>query len=253
MKYEKRQRFRRRGIYLLPNLLTTLALFFGFYAIVAAFKGHFGQACLTVYIAMIFDSLDGRVARMTNTASPFGAEYDSLSDMVTFGIAPALIAYFWGLSQLGKIGWLVAFVYAVATALRLARFNIQVGRVSKSYFQGLPCPIAAAVVAGMIWTADSVGILGTQVTIFTAFVTVFMALMMVSSVPYYSFKEINFKGPVSFVILLIAVLICVAIAINPPIVLFLSSFIFTLSGPILFLFGWNKRRRLAGRQVHTKK
>lgn len=253
MKYEKRQRFRRRGIYLLPNLLTTLALFFGFYAIVAAFKGHFSHACLTVYIAMIFDSLDGRVARMTNTASPFGAEYDSLSDMVTFGIAPALIAYFWGLNQLGKIGWLVAFVYAVATALRLARFNIQVGRVSKRYFQGLPCPIAAAVVAGMIWTADSVGILGTQVTIFTALVTIFMALMMVSSVPYYSFKEINFKSPVSFVILLIAVLICVAIAINPPIVLFLSSFIFTLSGPILFLFGWNKRRRLAGRQVHTKK
>ena len=146
---------RRRGIYLLPNLFTTLGLFFGFYAIVAALKGHFDQAAIAIYIGMIFDALDGRIARLTNTASPFGAEYDSLSDMVTFGIAPALVAYSWGLYNLGKIGWLVAFLYAAATALRLARFNIQIGQVSKRYFVGLPCPVAAAVIAGMIWTGNT--------------------------------------------------------------------------------------------------
>jgi CDP-diacylglycerol--serine O-phosphatidyltransferase len=253
MKFEKRQRLRRQGIFLLPNLFTTLALFFGFYAIIAALKGQFSQACLTVYIAMIFDTLDGRVARMTNTASAFGAEYDSLSDMVTFGVAPALIAYSWGLNQFGKLGWIAAFLYAAATAIRLARFNTQVGRVSKRYFQGLPCPIAAAVVTGMIWTGNSLGIMPEQVNIVNAVITVLMAVLMVSTVPYYSFKEINFKGVVSFLMFSLVILICVAIAINPPVVLFVSSLIFTLSGPITWMFGWGRKRHLAGRQVHTKK
>jgi CDP-diacylglycerol--serine O-phosphatidyltransferase len=254
MRTDKRHALRRRGIFLLPNLLTTLALFFGFYAIVSALKSHFGTACLTVFIAMIFDSLDGRIARMTNTSSAFGAEYDSLSDMVAFGIAPALIAYSWGLTSLGKLGWLAAFIYVAATALRLARFNTQIGRVSKRYFQGVPCPVAAAVMISMIWTETHYLIIpGLYMNIFTTIITILMAVLMVSTIPYYSFKEIDLKGRVPFVMILLFIVLCVLIAIDPPIVIFLGSFAFVLSGPIMFLFNWNKKRRIAGKQLFTRK
>jgi CDP-diacylglycerol--serine O-phosphatidyltransferase len=251
---DKKHRIQRRGIYLLPNLFTTLGLFFGFYAIVAALKGRFDQASLAIFIAMIFDSLDGRIARMTNTTSPFGAEYDSLSDMVTFGVAPALVSYSWGLYPLGKIGWLVAFMYAAATALRLARFNTQVGIASKRYFQGLPCPAAAAVIAGMIWTGhNTFDIPGTHISIGIAIVTALMALLMVSNVPYYSFKELDFKGRVPFVMILIFIGLCIAIAIDPPPVLFVGFLLFTLSGPVIFLVGLNRKRKLAKQPVNKSK
>lgn len=243
---EKKHRLRRRGIYLLPNLFTIMGLFFGFYAIVAAFKGKFDQASLAIFIAMIFDGLDGRIARMTNTSSPFGAELDSISDMVTFGVAPALVAYCWGLSGLGKVGWLVAFMYAAATALRLARFNTQIGVVSKRYFIGLPCPSAAAVIAGMIWTChNTFQIPGTHISIIVAVITALVALLMVTNVPYYSFKELDFKGRVPFVMILLFVAICVAVAIDPPPVLFFAFFLFTISGPVMYLFGFSRKRKLA--------
>ena len=253
-KESKKHRYlRRRGIYLLPNLLTSLGLFFGFYAIVAALKGHFDQAAIAIFIGMIFDGLDGRIARMTNTASPFGAEYDSLSDMVTFGIAPALVAYSWGLYSLGKIGWLAAFIYAAATALRLARFNTQVGHVAKRYFQGLPCPVAAAVIAGMIWTGNtSLQISGTHISIIVAVVTVLLALLMVSNVAYYSFKEIDLKGRVPFVMILIFILLCVAITVDPPPMLFTGFLAFTLSGPIMYLFGWRRKKKTIKRYTSLK-
>lgn len=255
IKKDNKHRLRRKGIYLLPNLFTTVGLFFGFYAIVSALKGqgHYDQAAIAIFIAMIFDGLDGRIARMTNTCSPFGAEYDSLSDMVTFGIAPALLAFSWGLSTLGKLGWLVAFMYAAATALRLARFNTQVGRVSKRYFQGLPCPVAAAVIAGMIWTGDNTfEIAGQHVSIIVAVVTALMAILMVSNVPYYSFKELDFKGKVPFVMILIFVGLCISIAADPPPVLFFGFLIFTLSGPIMYLFGWGRQRKLAKKTASAK-
>lgn len=245
MKSEKKHRLRRKGIYLLPNLFTTLALFFGFFAIISALKGRFDTMAETVFIAMIFDSLDGRIARMTNTTSAFGAEYDSLSDMVTFGIAPALAAYSWGLYPLGKFGWLIAFLYAVATALRLARFNISTGTASKRFFEGLPCPAAAAVIVSMIWTGSTnLDIIGAHISIIVAIVTLLMAILMVSSVPFYSFKEINLKGPVPFIMIIIFIALCVVVAMNPPPVLFIGFFLFTLSGPITYLFIRKQRRRL---------
>lgn len=253
---ENKHRLRRKGIYLLPNLFTTLGLFFGFYAIISALKGagHFNEAAIAIFVAMLFDGLDGRIARMTNTTSPFGAEYDSLSDMVTFGISPAILSYSYGLYTLGKFGWLVGFMYVAATALRLARFNTQIGRVSKRFFQGLPCPVAAAVIAGMIWTGESTfSIPGPHISIIVAVVTALMAILMVSNVPYYSFKEVDFKGRVPFVMILIFVAICISIAADPPPVLFFGFLLFTLSGPIMYLFGWGRQRRLAKKSRSTTK
>jgi CDP-diacylglycerol---serine O-phosphatidyltransferase len=249
-----KHRLKKKGIYLLPNLFTTLGLFFGFYAVVASLKGIFDQAAIAIFIAMIFDTLDGRIARMTKTCSPFGAEYDSLADMVTFGVAPAVIVYSWGLHSLGKIGWLVAFMYVAATALRLARFNTQTGRVSKNYFQGLPCPAAAAVIAGLIWTChSSLEVSGFSASIVVAIVTALLAILMVSNVPYYSFKEVDFKGRVPFVMILIFILICIAIAIDPSAVLFISFFIFMISGPIMYLFGYGRKPQKKAGQVRKIK
>lgn len=240
----KNHYLRRRGIYLLPNLLTTMGLFFGFYAIVAALQGHFNEASIAIFIGIIFDGLDGRIARLTNTRSSFGAEYDSLSDMVTFGIAPALFAYSWGLYSLGKVGWLIAFTYTAATALRLARFNTQIGQISGYYFRGLPCPAAAAVIAGMIWTGNtSLGIAGRHVSIIVAIIIVSMAGLMVSNVPYYSFKKIDLKGRVPFMMILLFIILCVAIAINPPLILFMGFLLFTISGPVMYLFGLGHKKK----------
>ena len=226
-----------RGIYLLPNCLTTLGLFAGFYAIVAAMKGEFEHAAIAIYLAMVMDGLDGRVARLTNTQSTFGAEFDSLADIVSFGIAPSLVAYSWGLMSLGKIGWLAAFFYAAATALRLARFNSKLGdNEDCRFFQGLPCPAAAGLVAGMVWVAHDYGVPGQKLWVLAAIVTIIAGALMVSNVRYYSFKDIDLKGKVPFVAVLAVLLALVFISIDPPQILFAIFAIYVLSGPVLFIW-----------------
>lgn len=228
---------RRRGIYILPNLFTTAALFAGFYAMVQAMNGNFGVAPLAIYIAMVMDGLDGRVARWTHTQSDFGAEYDSLADMVSFGIAPALIMYEWALSGLGKIGWLVAFIYVCGAALRLARFNTQLDTVDKHNFYGLPSPSAAAVVMGFIWVLHSYGVPGKEISLFALGVTLAAGLLMVSNIPYRSFKDLNVKGRVSFVAILAVPATFVLIFLDPPQALFGIFLLYTLSGPVRWLYG----------------
>ncbi len=236
------ERRRHRGIYLLPNLFTTGCLFAGFYAIVAAMGGRFESAAVAIFIAMILDGLDGRVARMTNTQSAFGAEYDSLADMVSFGLAPALVVYLWALSDLGKLGWLGAFVYTAATALRLARFNTQVGRADKRYFQGLASPAAAAVVAGMVWVGQNYQAEGLAVSIVAMVVTVCVGLLMVSNVRYRSFKDLDLKGKVPFVAVLAVVFVFVLVSLDPPQVLFVGFAVYALSGPVGTLLFLRRRR-----------
>ena len=175
-----------RGIYLLPNLMTTAALFAGFYAVIAGMQGHYEQGAIAIFIAMVFDGLDGRVARMTNSSSAFGAEYDSLADMVSFGLAPALLVYQWALQDFGKLGWLAAFIYTAGAALRLARFNTQVGIADKRYFQGLPSPAAAALLAGLIWMVENDGLQNDLLPILTLVLTIFAGLMMVSNIRFRS-------------------------------------------------------------------
>jgi CDP-diacylglycerol--serine O-phosphatidyltransferase len=229
-----------RGIYLLPNLFTTAAFFSGFYAIVAATNDKFEQAAVAIVIAMILDGVDGRVARMTNTQSEFGAEYDSLADLASFGLAPALVMYEWSLSsmrdiswQMGKLGWLAAFIYAVAAALRLARFNTKASSTDKRYFQGLPSPSAAAVIVGMVWLCFDENIAGEDVAYLAWLLTVVIGILMVSKVSYYSFKDIDFQNRVPFFMILIVVLIFVLFAMNPPVVLFTGFFLYAMSGPVL--------------------
>ncbi len=230
----------KRGIYLLPNLFTTAALFTGFYAIVAAMKGLFGLAAVAIFIAMLLDSLDGRVARLTNTQTEFGKEYDSLSDIVSFGLAPSLVLYSWSLYSLGKLGWLVSFLYTAAVALRLARFNVQAEHLDKRYFQGLPCPAAAGALAGLVWFCETYQIIGVGIAVLCALVTISLALLMVSNVRFYSFKTVDFRGRVPFVWLLLVVFLFVLIAMSPSKVLFLIFLGYALSGPVLTL--WNLKR-----------
>ncbi|WP_342220289.1 CDP-diacylglycerol--serine O-phosphatidyltransferase [Rickettsiella endosymbiont of Miltochrista miniata] len=240
----ERLAYRRRGIYLLPNLFTIAGLFAGFYAIVTAMEGYFNYAAVAIFVAMIMDFFDGRVARLTNTQSAFGAELDSLSDMVSFGVAPALVIYSWSLEGLGKLGWLAAFIFAAAGALRLARFNTQVSVADKRYFQGLPIPAAAGVLASMVWLCVDSEILGNGVSMMTAVLAIIIAILMVSNVRYYSFKEIDLKGRVPFVAILLVVLAFVGISLDPPKILFLIFFCYALSGPILTLRALYKARSL---------
>jgi len=240
---------RRRGIYLLPNLITTAALFAGFYGIVAATQGKFEQASVAIFIAMILDALDGRVARMTNTQSEFGAEYDSLADMGSFGLAPALVMYEWSLSSLvnvsypmGKLGWLAAFLFVACAALRLARFNTKASNTDKRYFQGLPSPAAAGVVVGFVWACFDNGIEGEAVSMIALPIIVFAGLMMVSNVSYYSFKDIDFHNKVPFVAMLVVVMIFVFSAIDPPISLFGCFMAYALSGPVISVLRRFKKR-----------
>lgn len=235
---------RPRGIYLLPNLFTTAALFAAFYSIIAAVKGYFDTAAIAIFIAMAADTLDGRVARLTNTQSDFGAEYDSLSDMIAFGVAPALLAYTWALSQLGKLGWLAAFLYVAATALRLARFNTQTHDEDKRYFQGIPSPAAAAAVTTTVWLCAANHIMPSfLIAVMLAMLTVFVAALMVSTIRYHSFKQIDLKGRVPFFVVLIPVIILTAVAMDPPEVLFSMFIVYALSGPILTLWQIRKMRR----------
>lgn len=222
-----------KGIYLLPNLLTTAGLFSGFYAIVASINGAFESASIAIFVAMIFDGLDGRVARMTNTQSEFGAEYDSMADIVSFGVAPALVAFSWGLSSLGKIGWLAAFIYVACAALRLARFNVQTATADKRYFQGLASPAAAAVIAATVWAGVDFDINGHDYNIVLAIIMTLSGLLMVSNFRYSSFKGIEWKGKVSFVVILAVVLIFVFVAAQPAQILFIVFIGYALSGPII--------------------
>ena len=236
----------KRGIYLLPSVLTTFGMFAGFYSIISSINGDFTIAAISILIAMMWDTLDGRVARLTNTQSDFGAEYDSLADLVSFGLAPALLVYQWSLYELGRFGWLAAFVYLACAALRLARFNTQVGTADKRYFQGLPSPAAAGVIASMIWL---------KIWTFASFdsdvismgyylgagITILCGLLMVSNVRYYSFKEFDSKKA-SFRFLLIVILSLIILVYKPNIILFTGFFVYLLSGPIITIIGLNKKR-----------
>ena len=221
---------KRRGIYILPNLFTTGALFAGFYAIEQAMNGAFEQAAVAVFVAMVLDGLDGRVARMTKTQSAFGAEYDSLSDMVSFGAAPALIVYEWARRGMGKFGWMAAFLYCAGAALRLARFNTTLEVVDKRYFQGLPSPAAAALVAGFIWVMGDLGIAGPDVAWLAAPLTIFAGVTMVTSVKFYSFKDINLRRSVPFVVVAAFALALALISSYPPGWLFGFFLVYALSG-----------------------
>jgi len=240
-----------RGIYLLPNLMTTIALFAGFYAVIAGMQGQFEAGAIAIFVAMIFDGLDGRVARMTNSSSAFGAEYDSLADMVSFGLAPALLLYQWALQDFDKVGWVVAFIYTAAAALRLARFNTQVGIADKRYFQGLPSPAAAALLAGLVWMAETNNLNTGLESVVALVLTFFAGIMMVSNVRFSSFKELNLKGKVPFVTLLVVVLILVIITIKPALFLFLIFIAYAISGPVMTLLGLRKSRSLRRRNKRS--
>ena len=236
----------KRGIYLLPSVLTTFGMFAGFYSIISSINGDFTIAAISILIAMFWDTLDGRVARLSNTQSAFGAEYDSLADLVSFGLAPALLVYQWTLYELGRFGWLAAFVYLACAALRLARFNTQVGIADKRYFQGLPSPAAAGVIASMIWlkiwtfaSFDSDVIsLGYYLG---AGITILCGLLMVSNIRYYSFKEFDSKKA-SFRFLLIVILSLIILVSKPNIILFTGFFVYLLSGPVITIIGLNRNR-----------
>ncbi len=233
--------FRRRGIYLLPNLLTTAALFAGFYAIVQSMTGHFEYAAVAIFIAMIMDGLDGRVARLTRTQSAFGAEYDSLSDMVSFGVAPSLIVFEWAMKDMGKWGWIAAFIYCVGAALRLARFNTNIEVVDKRFFQGLPSPAAAALIAGFVWVLMDLGYEGGEVRWHAWALTVFAGITMVSNFRYYSGKDINLRRSVPFIAVLAIVLFFVLVSSYPPGILFGLFLCYALSGYLLAAWDWLRR------------
>lgn len=228
----------RRGIYLLPNLFTTAALFSGFYAIVASMNADFEKAAIAIFVAMVLDGLDGRVARMTNTQSDFGAEYDSLSDMVSFGMAPALVSFNWALHDLGKIGWVAAFIYVACAALRLARFNTQLAVADKNFFTGLASPSAAAIVAGAVWVLTESDIQGQSVAMAMAALVTIAGLLMVSNLRYHSFKSLDMKDRIPFVALLAIVLVFVVVSLDPAKVLLLVFVLYGASGPVF----WVRRR-----------
>ena len=233
---------RRRGIYMLPNAITLAALFSGFYGIVMAMNGRFEVACIAIFFAAVLDSLDGRVARMTNSQSAFGEQMDSLCDMVSFGAAPALIVYIWALKDLGKAGWIPAFVYIAGAALRLARFNVNIGVVDKRFFQGMPSPAAAAMVMGLIWVMDDSGFQGASSIDWLAWsafgVTLFAGLSMVTNAPFYSFKVVGGRNSVPFIVIVAIALGIALIALHPPRVLFGIFCLYGLSG--YAVYAWRK-------------
>jgi CDP-diacylglycerol--serine O-phosphatidyltransferase len=236
---ENGQTVRRQGVFLLPNLFTTGALFAGFYAIIAAFKGDFESAAIAIFVAGVFDGLDGRIARLTNTSSKFGAEYDSLSDMVSFGVAPSLIVFSWALSDLGKFGWSAAFIYVACAALRLARFNTQIDTADKNFFTGLASPAAAGIIASTVWVCNDLGMVGAdlpvELSVLVAVLTAVVGFLMVANFPYYSFKGIDFRGRVPFVVIFLVVLVFGLVTVDPPSVFLIAGLAYALSGPIMKL------------------
>lgn len=235
---------KRRGVFLLPNLFTTGALFCGFYAVVAAMRGDFETAPIAILFALVFDGLDGRVARLTNTASKFGAEYDSLADMVSFGVAPALVVFSWALGDLGKVGWSASFIYVACAALRLARFNTQVGVGDPNFFMGLASPAAACIMACLVWVCQDQGWVGdalpVELAVAVGALTALVAMLMVVNVPYHSFKGFDLNGRVPFVVILAVVLIFGLVTVDPPKILLFASLTYALSGPFGQLRRWRK-------------
>jgi CDP-diacylglycerol---serine O-phosphatidyltransferase len=249
---------RPRGIYLLPNLFTIGSFFAGFFAITAAFTSNYDNAAIAIFIAMIMDSLDGRVARLTNTITAFGAEFDSLADMVSFAVAPAFLAYAWNLSLLSKFGWFAAFIYVVAVALRLARFNTQLGNLDKRYFQGLPCPAAAAVITSFIWICIDFDITSKLAAIVLVILTIFVSTLMVSNIRFRSFKDAELKNHVPFIVILFTLLIVVLITFDPPKILFVVFTGYAISGPTATIWELRKKKQLrksffAQKNKHEKK
>jgi len=237
---------RRRGIYLLPNLFTTAAMFAGFYAVTAAINHRFELAAIAVFVSMVLDGMDGRVARMTNTQSEFGGEYDSMSDLISFGVAPAVLIYIWSLSEMGKLGWVAAFVHCAGGALRLARFNTQIGTADKRYFQGLASPAAAAIIAGFVWLAMDQGWDGQALSYVSSVLAITTGLLMVSNIRYYSFKDIDLRGRMPFVKAILVMLAFAVIFTHPPVTLFVIFAGYAVSGPILTL--WALRQHRMGRK-----
>lgn len=248
-----RMRMRDRGIYVLPNLFTIGALFAGFYAIVQSMNGRWEHAAVAIFIAMVLDGLDGRVARMTGTQSDFGAELDSLSDMVSFGVAPALVMYVFALKDMGKFGWIAAFVYCAGAALRLARFNTQLEVADKRFFQGLPSPAAAALVAGFVWVMVEYGFSGTEVDWLAAFVILFAGISMVTNLKFYSGKEINLRKSVPFFVVILIVLFFILVSTSPPEVLLLIFVLYGLSGYVYAAWGWKRRKEKAPKHLPEEK
>lgn len=252
---------KNKGIYLLPNIITTAGLFSGFYAIISSMNGDFETAAIAIFIAMICDGLDGRVARLTNTQSDFGAEYDSMADMVSFGLAPALLAYNWALADLGKLGFAASFIYCAAAALRLARFNTQVGVADKRYFQGLASPAAAAMLAGSIWCGTRYQFEINHISYLMALMTASAGLLMVSNFRYHSFKEVDWRGKVNFLVMLSIVGGFVLVSVEPAIVLCVGFYLYALSGPFITIKTIKKLRgeHLSGQvaeqsiEEHSKK
>ncbi len=234
---------RHRGIYLLPNLFTTGAMFAGFYAITSAINGRFETAAIAIFVAMILDGLDGRVARITNTQSEFGVQYDSLSDMVSFGVAPGIVMYLWAFESLGKLGLFAAFVHTAGGALRLARFNTQVEVADKRYFQGLPSPAAAAILAGALWISVEYGYEVDSIKYLVLILTISTGLLMVSNFRYSSFKEIDPKGRVPFVVAIVAMLAIGFVMAQPQTMLFILALGYAISGPVITLLMLKRRRR----------
>lgn len=249
----KPKKIQRRGIYLLPNMITLTALFCGFFAIVAATNGWFDWAAYAIFTAMVLDGADGRVARWTNTQSDFGAEFDSLSDMVSFGVAPAFVMFEFALSnmdRLDKVGWVAAFIYTATAALRLARFNTQVGVADKRYFQGLASPSAAAIVTGYVWVCDKYALDHPLVNIIAVIITISVGVLMVSNIRYYSFKGFDFRSRVPFVVLVAIVMVIAVISSEPPVILFIGFSLYALSGPIFTLVELRKKQK--ARHRHNK-
>jgi CDP-diacylglycerol--serine O-phosphatidyltransferase len=239
---QEKERKPPKGIYMLPNLVTLAALFGGFYAVVMAMNGRFDLAALGVFCAMVLDGLDGRIARMTNTQSAFGEQMDSLADMVSFGAAPALIAYEWALRGLGRWGWIAAFVYCACAALRLARFNVNTAVVDKRFFQGLPSPAAAALVVGFLWLMIELEVSGPTVAWPMFVMCLYAGLTMVSNVPFYSFKDLQMRRSVPFVVIVLIVLAIGVVNIHPPTILFGAFMVYGLSG--YAVYSWRKARGL---------
>ncbi len=233
---------RRQGVYLLPNLFTTAALFAGFYAVIAAMRGNFESAAIAIFCAGVFDGLDGRVARLTNTSSKFGAEYDSLADMVSFGVAPALVMFSWALGDLGKFGWSAAFIYVACAALRLARFNTKIDTADKNYFTGLASPAAAIIIASTVWVCHDLSWTGDdlplEVAVISGLLTALVGILMIANFPYYSFKGVDFRGRVPFVMMIIVVLVFGLVTLDPPLIFLLAFLTYALSGPFLQLRKW---------------
>ena len=239
----------RKGIYVLPNLLTLAALFGGFYAIVMAMNDRFDMAAIGIFCAMVLDSLDGRVARMTNTQSAFGEQMDSLADMVSFGAAPALISYEWALKGIGRWGWVAAFVYCACAALRLARFNVNTAVVDRRFFQGLPSPAAAALVVGFIWLVNDMGYVGSDVVWFMFALCLYAGLTMVTNLPFYSFKDLQMKRSVPFAVIVLLVLVIAAINIEPHFMLMIVFAVYGFSG--YFLYAWRRAKGLQTSVIST--